>query len=42
MLFDRSRPPLPKSPESYEIRFYAALTNYLLNRHEQAVLILAP
>ena len=33
---------LAKSPESYEIRFYAALTNYLLNRHEQAVLILAP
>ena len=33
---------LTRSPESYEIRFYAALTNYLLNRHDRAVLLLLP
>ena len=31
-----------QSPESYEIRFYTALTNFLLNRHEQAVQLLEP
>ncbi len=31
-----------KAPESYEVRFYLALTNYLLNRFEEAIDLLLP
>ena len=31
-----------ESPDSYEIRFFAGLTNFLLNRHERTVELLDP